>query len=91
MILAGRARPGRTSEPLLCLYYAVSAKPAEVAVYFTDRGTEELDERRGEEQVTLGWLATRLQVFVDLHPGFDVPVDRLATWLARAEDEDGEP
>jgi len=57
-------------------------------VYFTDRGIEELDERRGEEQVT---LAARLQAFVDPHPGFDVPVDRLATWLARAEDEDGEP
>jgi Family of unknown function (DUF6104) len=28
-----------------------------VAVYFTDRGIEELGERRGEDQVTLGWLA----------------------------------
>ncbi len=61
----------------------------DVAVYFTDRGIEELDERRGAEQVTLGWLAARLQFFVDSHPAFDVPVDRLATWLARA-DEDGE-
>jgi Family of unknown function (DUF6104) len=26
-------------------------------VYFTDRGIEELGERRGEDQVTLGWLA----------------------------------
>ena len=42
-------------------------------MYFTDRGIEELDERRGEEQVTLGWLAARLQSFVDLHPDFDVP------------------
>ena len=63
----------------------------EVAVYFTDRGIEELGERRGEEQVTLGWLAARLTAFVDLHPEFDVPVDRLATWLARADGEDGEP
>jgi len=62
-----------------------------VAVYFTDRGIEELGGRRGEEQVTLGWLAARLQAFVDQHPDFDVPVDRLATWLARADDEDGEP
>ncbi len=45
----------------------------------------------GEEQVTLGWLAARLQAFVDQHPGFDVPVDRLATWLARADDEYDEP
>ena len=60
-------------------------------MYFTDRGIEELDERRGEDQVTLGWLAARLQAFVDLHPEFDVPVDRLASWLARADDEDEEP
>jgi hypothetical protein len=62
-----------------------------VAVYFTDRGIEELDERRGEDQVTLGWLAARLQSFVDLHPEFGVPVDRLATWLARADDEGDGP
>jgi len=60
-------------------------------VYFTDRGIEELGERRGEEQVTLGWLAARLTAFVDQHPDFDVAVDRLATWLARTDDEDGEP
>jgi len=57
-------------------------------VYFTDRGIEELDERRGEEHVTLGWLAAQLQAFVDQHPNFDIPIDRLATWLAR---EDHEP
>jgi hypothetical protein len=62
-----------------------------VAVYFTDRGIEELGERRGEEQVTLGWLAARLAAFVDQHPGFDVPAGRLAPWLARADDEDGKP
>ncbi|HEY5019317.1 MAG TPA: DUF6104 family protein [Streptosporangiaceae bacterium] len=60
-------------------------------MYFTDRGIEKLDERRGEERVTLGWLAVRLQAFVDLHPDFDVPVERLATWLARADEEDDEP
>ena len=60
-------------------------------MYFTDRGIGELGERRGEEQVTLGWLAARLTAFVDLYPDFEVPVDRLATWLARADDEDGEP
>jgi Family of unknown function (DUF6104) len=57
-------------------------------MYFTDRGIEELEARRGEEAVTLGWLATRLQAFVDLNPEFETPVDRLATWLARADDED---
>jgi hypothetical protein len=57
-------------------------------VYFTDRGIEELVDRRGDEQVTLEWLAARLQAFVDAHPEFETPVDRLATWLARDEDED---
>jgi hypothetical protein len=56
-------------------------------VYFTDRGIEELLRRRGEEQVTMTWLADRLQEFVDLHPDFEVPVERLATWLARLDDE----
>jgi hypothetical protein len=52
-------------------------------VYFTDRGLEELADRRGEEQVTLAWLADQLQAFVDQYPDFEVPVERLATWLAR--------
>jgi hypothetical protein len=57
-------------------------------VYFTDRCIEELEARRGEEQVSLEWLAARLQEFVDLNPDFEVPVERLATWLARLDDED---
>jgi hypothetical protein len=55
-------------------------------VYFTDRGIEELEQRRGDEDVTLAWLAERLREFVDLHPEFEVPVERLATWLARDDD-----
>ncbi len=57
-------------------------------MYFTDRGIEELLERRGEDQVSLAWLADRLQEFVDLNPDFEVAVERLATWLARLDDED---
>ena len=57
-------------------------------MYFTDRGIEELAERRGGDEVSLSWLADRLQVFVDAHPDFEVAIDRLATWLARAADED---
>ncbi len=57
-------------------------------MYFTDRGIEELAERRGGDEVSLSWLADRLQVFVDAHPEFEVAIDRLATWLARADDED---
>ncbi len=58
-------------------------------MYFTDRGLEELVTRRGEEEVSLAWLADRLQEFVDLNPEFETPVERLATWLARLDDEDG--
>jgi hypothetical protein len=57
-------------------------------VYFTDRGIEELEGRRGDESVTLGGLAGRLREFVDLNPEFEIPIDRLATWLARLDDED---
>jgi hypothetical protein len=57
-------------------------------MYFTDRGIEELDSRRGEETVTLAWLSERLRAFVDLNPDFETPVERLATWLARLDDED---
>ena len=38
--------------------------------------------------MTLAWLAGRLQTFVDLNPEFETPIERLATWLARADDED---
>ena len=57
-------------------------------LYLTDRGIEELEERRAEEQVSMAWLAERLRDFVDLNPGFDVAVDRLASFLARLDDED---
>ena len=43
-------------------------------MYFTDRGIEE--------------LAERLREFVDVAPEFEPAVDRLATWLARLDDED---
>jgi Family of unknown function (DUF6104) len=57
-------------------------------VYFTDRGIEELEGRRGEEEVTLAWLGERLREFVDLNPEFETPIERFATWLARLDDED---
>lgn len=57
-------------------------------MYFTDRGLEELETRRGEEEVSFAWLAARLQTFVDLNPDFEVPIERLATWLARLDDDE---
>jgi hypothetical protein len=59
-------------------------------MYFTDRGIEELETRRGDETVSLAWVSERLRTFVDLNPEFEVPVERLATWLARLDDEDDE-
>ncbi|GAC1440229.1 MAG: DUF6104 family protein [Mycobacteriales bacterium] len=57
-------------------------------MYFTDKGLEELAERRGDETVALSWLAERLREFVDLNPDFEVPIERLATWLARLDDDE---
>jgi hypothetical protein len=57
-------------------------------MYFTDRGIEELADRRGGETVTLEWLAGCLRDFVDQNPEFETPIDRLATWLARLDDPD---
>ncbi|MCH1866627.1 DUF6104 family protein [Nocardioides sp. CFH 31398] len=55
-------------------------------MYFTDRGLEELEERRGEEEVTLAWVADRLREYVDTHPETEGTVEALATWLARLDD-----
>ena len=51
-------------------------------MYFTDRGLEELADRRGEEQVTLAWLADQMQAVVDPKPHFEVPLERPAPRLA---------
>lgn len=59
-------------------------------MYYTDRGIEELEDRRGGEEVSLAWLAEQLRVFTDINPEFETPIDRLATWLARLDDEDDE-
>ncbi|GAA3618239.1 MULTISPECIES: DUF6104 family protein [Kineosporia] len=59
-------------------------------MYFTDRGIEELEQRRGDEEVSFAWLAEQLKHFVDLNPDFETPVERLATWLARLDDDDDE-
>lgn len=56
-------------------------------MYFTDRGIEELERRRGDDEVTLAWVADQMRTFVDLNPDFEVPIERLATWLARLDDD----
>ena len=57
-------------------------------MYFTDRGIEELASRRGEEVASFDWLSDRLREFVDLNPDFEVPIESLATWLARLDDDE---
>jgi hypothetical protein len=57
-------------------------------MYFTDRGIEELVERRGDENINVEWLAARLQQFVDQHPEFETAIERLATWIARLDDDE---
>jgi hypothetical protein len=56
-------------------------------MYFTDRGIEELTERRGDETITIEWLAERLRHFLDDNPEFETPIERFATWLARLDDD----
>jgi hypothetical protein len=57
-------------------------------MYFTDRGLEELADRRGDEEVTLAWLAAKMRDFVDANPEFENAVERLATYLARDDEDD---
>lgn len=57
-------------------------------MYHTDRGLEELERRRGDEEITFAWLAENLQIFVDTHPEFETAVERIATWFARLDDDE---
>ncbi len=57
-------------------------------MYATDRGIEELLERRGEETVSVEWLAYRLRAFVDVNPAFEDAVERIASFLARDVDDE---
>src|SRR3954454_20654461 len=83
---SGRPRcTSNSSGPCSRLRSAESARSA-APVYFTDRGIEELEARRGDEEVTYAWLADQLRTFVDLNPDFETAVERLATWLARLYD-----
>ena len=57
-------------------------------MYLTDRGLEELEKRRGDDDVTLAWLAEQLRTYVDIHPDDENAIERFATWLARVDDPD---
>ncbi len=57
-------------------------------MYFTDRGIEELEQRRGDEEVSLSWLADRMRAFLDASPEHAGAVDRFATFLARDDTDE---
>ena len=57
-------------------------------MYFTDRGIEELASRRGQDEMSMERLADALRTFDDVHPEFETAIDRLATWLARLDDDE---
>jgi len=43
--------------------------------------------RWADEEVSPGWLAERLREFVDASPEYGAAIGRLASWLARLDDE----
>jgi Family of unknown function (DUF6104) len=55
-------------------------------MYESDRGIEELEQRRADESVSVEWLADQMRTFVDLHPDWEDAVSRLAVFLARDDD-----
>ena len=57
-------------------------------MYFTDRGLDELEDARADEDVAVDWLVARMREFIDLHPEHEAAVDRLAAHLARADEDD---
>jgi hypothetical protein len=77
-----------TARPSGCMTHDTGARDSLALVYFTDRGIEELASRRGDDEVTLDWLAEQLRTFVDLNPEFETPIERFATWLARLDDDE---
>jgi hypothetical protein len=56
-------------------------------MYDSDRGIEELLRRREGEEFTVEWLGDQMRTYVDLHPDDEAVIERLATWLARDDDE----
>ncbi len=57
-------------------------------MYATDRGIEEFETRRGDEQFAVPYVADRMRAFVDTHPEFEDAIERFATWLARDDQSD---
>lgn len=57
-------------------------------MYASDRGIDELAQRRADDTFSVVWLAERMRAFVDLHPDLETTIDSFATWLARDDDAD---
>lgn len=56
-------------------------------MYFTDRGLDELEDARADDEVSIAWLVDRMREFIDLHPEHEVAIERFASHLARVEDD----
>ncbi|MFV0532417.1 MAG: DUF6104 family protein [Cumulibacter sp.] len=57
-------------------------------MYFTDRGIEELQQRREDEDLSVDWVCDMMRTFVDLHPQFESAIDQFAVFLARDDEDD---
>ena len=57
-------------------------------MYATDRGIEEFETRRGDEQFAATYLADRTRVCVVSHPEFHSGPVRVAAALARDDSSD---
>ncbi len=66
---------------MLCCQASITSRPNRPR----HRGT---GGKRGDEQVSLAWLAERLRDFMDLNPDFETSIDRLATRLARLDNDE---
>ena len=57
-------------------------------MYVTDRGIDELEARRGQDQVALSWLAEQPRTFVDLGPKLETAIGRFGAWAARLDNDE---
>ncbi len=56
-------------------------------MYDSDRGIEELLQRREGESLAVEWVAEQMRTFVDLYPNWEDSIGRLAAFLAREDDD----
>ena len=92
-LAAGQLRAGRgfgapSTRPSTGSWSQTALAPGANDVLHRPRHRGARSSGGARSEVSLAWLAERLREFVDLNPEFEAAVDRLATWLARLDDED---